>query len=115
MAGGERPGRGGISRGRGDARLDYTNSTDEGTDAFQAKLLPPGAQPSTEWDRLGLKRALPTVDPERDATPGSAGDDGAGEASWRRRLAPHHRAVVRRYFATGGAAEGDEPSEPGDK
>jgi len=109
------PGRGGISRGRGDATLEYTNSTEAITDAFQAKRLPPGGVPSTEWDRLGVRRAVPTVDVQHDATAGTEGDVGAGEASWRRRLAPHHRAIVRRYFETASPSTGSESTESADK
>lgn len=109
------PGSGSITRGRGDASLEYTNATEEATDAFQARLLPPGGQPSTEWERMGLRRAVPTADPQRDGTAGGEGDAGAGEASWRRRLAPHHRAIVRRYFATGSPADGNGSTERPDR
>ncbi len=95
------PGRGGITRGRADAHLQYTNQTKGTTDAFKAKKLPPGLRPSTEWERTGLRRATPDVDPKRDTSAGRAGDVGSGEASWRRRLAPQHRDVVREFFRTG--------------
>jgi hypothetical protein len=36
------PGRGGVSRGRADATLDYTNQTEGDTSAFEARRLLPG-------------------------------------------------------------------------
>lgn len=94
------PGRGGVTRGRADARLELTNDTEGATDAFRAKKLPAGLRPSTEWERTGLRRTAPSTEPKRSTESGSAGAEGAGEASWRRRLAPHHRDVVRRFFET---------------
>ncbi len=89
-----------MNRGRADARLERTNNTEGATDAFTAKKLPPGQRPSTEWERTGLRRTAPSVEVQRDTAAGSAGAEGSGEASWRRRLAPHHREVVRRFFDT---------------
>ena len=99
LVAGGKPGRGGISRGRGDAQLNYENDTEGETDAFKARKLPPGRRPSTEWERLGLRRATPQVDPKRAGEAGTAGDTGSGEASWRRKLAPRHRDVVRKFFS----------------
>ena len=89
-----------MTRGRADAFLAYAGETKGATDAFQAKKLPAGTRPSREWERVGLRRQVPEARPERTDGAGTAGDDGAGEASWRRRLAPRHREVVRRFFAT---------------
>ena len=87
------------TRGRGDAWLRMTGNTEGSTDAFKARRLPPGRRPSTEWVRLGVGRVAPETDPVRDGGAGSAGDSGSGEASWRRRLAPRHRKVVREFFS----------------
>ena len=97
--GGSRPGNGGISRGRADAFLGLTNDTQGGTDAFQAERLPPGQAPSRSWARLGTSRGMPETNPVRDTGPGSAGAQGSGEASTRRRLAPRHREAVKRFFS----------------
>lgn len=103
---GSRPGRGGITRGRGDAELRLSGDTEGDTDGFAAKKLPPGAVVPRTWERVGITRTEPTTDPVRDTSGGSAGTEGGGEASWRRRLAPHHRDAVRRYFG-GEDREGD--------
>jgi hypothetical protein len=87
-----------VSRGPGDAALEYSHETQGDPEAFRAKALPPGAQASKQWQRLGERRVAPTAQPRRDDAPGSAGDEGAGEGSWRRRVAPRHREVLRRFF-----------------
>ena len=98
-----RPGKGGITRGRGDAGLGLTNETEGATDAFRARRLPRGAVVPKTWERIGVSRVAPSVDPVRSGEPGSAGVEGTGEATWHRRLAPRHREAVRRYF--GGTEE----------
>ena len=96
------PGKGGISRGRGDAFLGLTNDTQGGTDAFKAERVPGGGAPSREWVRIGTSRTAPETNPVRDTGAGNAGAEGSGEASWRRRLAPRHRDAVKRFFSRQG-------------
>ena len=81
--------------------MNYNNETEGETDAFKAHKLPPGRRPSTKWERMGVRRGSPEVDPQRPGGAGSAGDEGSGEASWRRKLAPRHRDVVRKFFSSG--------------
>lgn len=104
-----KPGRGAITRGRGDAFLGLTNETEGATAGLEAKKLPRGAVVPRSWERVGISRVAPTLGPERSTALGSAGTEGAGEAAWRRRLAPHHREAVRAYFGgqEGGAPESD--------
>ena len=99
MRAGGLPGRGGVTRGRGDAFLGMTGNTEGTTEAFQTQRLPPGGAPSREWARVGLSRGTPETNPVRDTGAGSAGAEGSGEASWRRRLAPRHREAVKRFFS----------------
>jgi hypothetical protein len=58
---------------------------------------------------MGYRRAAPDTCPERTDEAGSAGAEGSGEAAWRRRLAPRHRDVVRRFFSSA------PPAEDGDR
>ena len=95
-----------MSRGRGDATLEHTGDTQGDTAGLEAKKLPPGAVVPKTWERVGVTRTAPTGEAERDTGSGSQGTTGGGEASWRRRLAPHHREAVRRYF--GGDDEGGD-------
>lgn len=97
-----RPGKGGITRGRADAFLGLTNDTQGGTNAFRAERLPKGKAASREWVRIGTSRSTPETNPVRDTGPGGAAAEGAGEASWRRRLAPRHRDAVKRFFTPEG-------------
>ena len=98
MIPGAQPGRGGITRGRGDAALQFAGQTEGDTDAFKAQKLPRGRVPPKDWQLVGVMQASPEVAPVRDQTPGGAGATGGGRAAFRRRLAPHHREVVRKFF-----------------
>ncbi len=110
-SGGTVPGRGGITRGRGDARLDLTGSTPEGAAAGQPQRLPPGAPVPTPSVRISLGRATPEAAPVRDGGAGTAGDTGVGVAAWRRRIAPRHRDAVRTFF-DGDAGRVQRPPPP---
>ena len=92
------PGTGGIDRGKGDAPLFYGEESHEKGVSFKAERLPRGFLPSGEWQVTGLSRSRPGVDPKRDAGAGGKGAAGAGRATFRRRVAPRHRAVLRRFF-----------------
>ena len=48
---------------------------------------------------LQLSRMAPTVDPNAENTQAAAAGPAVhGEATWKRRLRPSHREVVRRFF-----------------
>ncbi len=68
---------------------------------MKAQKLPPGARVPDEWSLVGVGTREPEAAPVETAAPGRAGVDGTGGAAWRRRLAPHHREVVKRFFETG--------------
>lgn len=94
-------GSGGISRGPGEAELRFEHQAqgEPGT----SRKLPSGVRPSTEWMPVGTTLGEPEVDPQRATAAGSAGSGAAGDATWRLQLAPHHRAVLQRFFAPGKA------------
>jgi len=98
---GSRPGRGGITRGRADAALTYSGDTPEADRDFAAKQLPSTAPLSLEWSTTAIGLAEPQAEPVESQSAGSAGAEGAGAAAWQRRLAPHHRDVVKRFFERG--------------
>jgi hypothetical protein len=92
------PGNGGISRGRADAPLHYAGDTAEADQAFRSEQLPSTAPLSTDWTTTGTGLAEPQVEPVESQAAGGAAQAGPGAAAWQRRLAPHHRDVVKRFF-----------------
>ncbi len=92
------PGRGGVTRGPGHATLELNENFDGDTSALVPTKLPPGRIVPKEWEVTQSRRADPDVAPVRHAPTGGDAAGGAGEAAWRRRLAPRHRDVVREFF-----------------
>ena len=97
---GNRSGRGGVSRGRGDAELTWGDeSAEEGT-KFRETVLPPGFLDQPGESVLGESATAPEVNPAATAAraEGRLSDPAAGRATWNRQLRPRHRSAVRRYF-----------------
>jgi len=94
-------GRGGITRGRGDAPMAFTEaSTMEGT-AFKEQVLPPsGLAALKDSQRIGVSIGTPSTEAAGESygagvlEPSAAG---SGEAATLR-LLPRHRRAVERYF-----------------
>lgn len=97
------PGRGGTTRGRGDAAITFGDESDASGLKFKEVVLPPGTLDDPENRVLKITSRAPQVDPAVRAARGVARDQGptAGGASWNRRLRPRHRGVVRKYFGSG--------------
>ncbi len=93
------PGSGGINRGRGDAPLTWGKESLP-FDRFKAQALPPGAARSPDdWAPLAEMPGTPQASPEssgRSAARQYA--QAAGQAAWRRTLAPRHQSAVKKYF-----------------
>ena len=93
------PGRGGLDRGRADAELSWGEETLP-ADRFKAQTLPPGSVRSPDdWSPVVSLPGSPEEAPEagtRSAARTYA--DEAGQAAWRRTLAPRHQSAVRKYF-----------------
>lgn len=97
-------GRGGVSRGRGDAEMTWGEETPGETDRFAAKTLPDARYADPENSGIiGLGAAAPPVDPQAEAAGSGAIEGSGGQSAWRRRLAPHHRDAVKTWFGPGGA------------
>lgn len=103
MGGAEIPGSGGVSRGRGDAALNFSGETEGRTDQFESKELPE-AQVLDPESTAVVSVGLGT--PEADANGQSGGNVDAGTSvgrgAWKRRLAPHHREAVQEFFGKPG-------------
>jgi hypothetical protein len=95
-----RPGRGGITRGRGDADLTWGKET-AAFDKFKTTALPPGAARSPDdWapvaDMMGAPEEAAVLST---SSAGRQYADVAGSTAWRRTLAPRHQSAVKKYFA----------------
>jgi len=102
VAAGSIPGRGGISRGRGDAALEFTGETPGRTDEFEAKELDPAEWLDPESTAIvGVGATSPSVDPRAQGGGLVETKASAGKAAWKRRVAPHHRDAVQSFFGGG--------------
>jgi hypothetical protein len=96
---GDEPGRGGVSRGRADADLTWGKETAP-FDRFKPQALPPGAPRSPDdWAPVVELPGAPAENPAR-VTAAAARQyaAAAGQAAWRRTLAPRHQSAVKKYF-----------------
>jgi cell division protein FtsB len=93
------PGNGGINRGRGDANLTWGDESLP-FDRFKSATLPPGAVRSPDdWSPVAVLPGAPKEAPELSgASSGLQFAGTAGQAAWRRTLAPRHYSAVKRYF-----------------
>lgn len=95
------PGRGGISRGRGDAAMTWQKDVEKGDAAFKEKVLPPAGVASLKQSRLaGVSVGDPTAaKPSGGSTGGAlqAAQAGGGEAH-AQTILPEHEKTVQRYF-----------------
>jgi hypothetical protein len=94
-----RPGRGGVSRGRGDADLTWGKETAP-LDRFKDQALPPGSPRSPDdWAPVAEMPGEPDAAPVL-TSPSAARRYAAvaGQSAWRRTLAPRHQSAVKKYF-----------------
>lgn len=93
------PGTGGVNRGRADADLTWGKETPS-FDRFKATPLPPGAVRSPDdWSPAATLPGGPTTSPEMSAAAQPYQyATAAGQAAWRRSLAPRHNSAVKKYF-----------------
>lgn len=96
------PGAGGVTRGRADARLDFSGETPQGAERFAEKALPPGALDLANSALLGIGAGAPLEGATAESSQQTATQLSAGDASWKRRLAPQHRDAVRNFFGSDG-------------
>lgn len=97
---GNRPGRGGITRGRGDADLTYGDESDKQGVKFKETVLPKGFLDQPKDEVVGIQRTAPNEEAAATAARSAQRllDPAAGEATWNRKLNPRHRNAVRKYF-----------------
>lgn len=97
---GSRPGKGGITRGRGDADLTFGDESDRQGAKFKEVVLPRGFLDQPKDEVLGIQKKAPDEEPAEAAprAPRQDADPAAGQTTWNRKLSPRHRKSVRRYF-----------------
>ncbi len=110
LAGG--PGRGGISRGPGEAPMfEGRQTSEEGVEFKEESLPPPTVADLKQSRRLGVSLGAPAVEESEPAASGGGLDaarSGGGSAHTHRVL-PKHRRAVQRYFRRD---SGDAPAPP---
>ncbi|HEX7010441.1 MAG TPA: hypothetical protein VF184_10690 [Phycisphaeraceae bacterium] len=97
-----RPGRGGVSRGRGDAEMIWKTqaSSEEGV-SFKEQVLPAASLEALRESRMvGVSQGTPQVDEAAGPSAGGAlqGAAASGGSAVSHRVLPRHRATVQRYF-----------------
>lgn len=101
MASCEMPGRGGVTRGRGDAKMTWQSKVKKADAAFKEKVLPPAALSSLKKSRLaGVSASDPKSATQGGGSTGGAlnsSQAGGGEARTQTIL-PEHEKTVQRYF-----------------
>jgi hypothetical protein len=97
-----RPGRGGVTRGRGDAELTWGDESDKQGTKFKEVVLPRGSQDDPKDDIVAIQKSAPIEEPGSDAPRSARRSDeaAAGQTTWNRKLNPRHRNAVRKYFDT---------------
>ena len=95
------PGSGGVTRGRADAPLTRGLETLP-HDRFKAQPLPPGsARSPDDWAPVAALPGTPQADPSLSSRSRARQYDAtAGQAAWRRTLAPRHQSAVKKYFGS---------------
>jgi len=95
------PGNGGISRGRGDAPMTWTDGTDENGAGFKEETIEPDAIAGIDKSRMvGISKGAPQVNDKPTITEGGAltGAAAGGGNAHKQRVLPQHKQAVMRYF-----------------
>lgn len=93
-------GKGGVSRGRGDAAMTWTEGSDESNAKFKEKALPPGAVAGLQDSQLvGLSASAPEIQKGNLAAHGALNGSAAGGGSaYTQTVLPKHKGAVKKYF-----------------
>jgi len=93
-------GKGGVSRGRGDAAMTWADGANEKDAKFKEKVLPPSSIAGLKDSQLvGLSASAPTVDTSGVAAHGALNNTASGGGSaYTQTILPRHRGAVKRYF-----------------
>jgi hypothetical protein len=109
MAAGTTPGSGGVSRGRGDAMLTWTDPSTKENVTFKEEVLRPGRRPDPKQARLeGVSAAAPEVSSTAAAVSSGAlaTESSAHGATPQAIILPRHKEAVKRFFGEPTPANG---------
>ncbi|HQR35067.1 MAG TPA: hypothetical protein PLK30_20185 [Blastocatellia bacterium] len=97
---GGKDGKGGVSRGRGDAAMTWSDGSDENNAKFKEKALPPGSVAGLQDSQLvGLSASAPEVQKGTLAAHGALNDSAVGGGSaYTQTVLPKHKGAVKKYF-----------------
>ena len=100
MASWSQPGKGGVSRGRGDAPMSWSDGTSERGAKFKEQVLSPSALAGLKDAQLvGRSVGAPTVERNGAARTGAlAGASSGGGSAFTQGVLPRHKGAVKRYF-----------------
>jgi hypothetical protein len=95
-----KPGRGGVNRGGGYAKLTWGDEAEANGAKFKEIVLPPGTPDKANKELIWQSASAPEVEPASNAPRGATRPAGpeTGRQTWNRVLRPQHRAAVRNYF-----------------
>lgn len=96
-----KPGKGGISKGRGDAPLRYNGKTDENGVGFKEEALPSAKASALQGSQqIGVGMSAPSLETQLETPSGGnfSGDGKGTAAAYSHRILPQHQATVKRYF-----------------
>ena len=93
----------GVNRGPGAAPMFWGDEEPSRADEFAVQALPDARFRESEWSmKVGVTTGAPRVSPVSEPGAGTGVEAQAGSGSWRRRVAPRHRAAVKRFFGQSG-------------
>lgn len=97
---GGKDGKGGVSRGRGDAAMTWSDGSDENNAKFKEKALPPGSVAGLQDSQLvGLSASAPEVQKGTLAAHGALNGSAVGGGSaYTQTVLPKHKGAVKKYF-----------------
>jgi len=97
------PGKGGVSRGRGDAALTWSGTTQPGNEKFKAEALPKASlQDLAHAKPIGVSYGAAEEKGNATVSAGALGGAVAGISEARgHTVLPRHRGTVERYFGRG--------------
>ncbi len=80
--------------------MTWGDESDKKNSKFKEAVLPPGLLDLPRDEVIGITRSEPEVEPAESAPRGPRRlvDPASGSETWKRKVSPRHREVVKKYF-----------------